>query len=129
MPTQDQTAEVAEQLKQITKVFAEPPSEVAQQISDAKREVEKNFAALEDLAEKVVKEAVVAERIESLKPLRDAYAEAGRLRWTLKSALGQLESLRFKFGPGNESRDISIAITELENVLFRLDRVVENGNC
>lgn len=62
-------------------------------------------------------------------PSREAYSEAGKVRWTLKSVLGQLESLRFKFGPGNESRDLSIAITELENVLFRMDRVVENGNC
>jgi len=56
------------------------------------------------------------------------YDEVGRLKWTLKSQLEQLRALKGHF-INEDARHIALAITHLEDSLFRLNSivVVEHG--
>lgn len=55
------------------------------------------------------------------------YDAVGKVRWTLKSQLAELQAKRFCFVYDGERRDISLAITHLEDALHRLERVIDNG--
>lgn len=55
------------------------------------------------------------------------YAELGKLRWSIRSNLEAVRAKRFVFGADQERRDIALAMTHIEDALFRLDRVIDNG--
>lgn len=53
----------------------------------------------------------------------------GKIRWSLNSHLAQLQTMRYVFGDSAERQDIALAIAHLEDSLFRLQKIIDNGKC